>query len=103
MPDYMFVYHGGKRPETPEEGAKVMAAWGKWMEDNAASLKDPGNPVGVSKTVSPSGVADGGGENPTSGYSMITAPDMDAACQIAKSNPMLADGGSVEVAEIMPM
>ena len=41
-----------------------MAAWGKWMEDNSSALKDPGNPVGPSKTVSPSGVADGGGANP---------------------------------------
>ena len=32
MPKFMFIYHGGGRPETPEEGEKVMAAWGAWME-----------------------------------------------------------------------
>ena len=104
MPDYMLVYHGGKKPQTPEEGEKVMAQWGKWMQDNAGALKDPGNPVGMSKTVTSSGVSDGGGANPTSGYTMVTADSLDAACAIARSNPMVVDGsGSVEVAEIMPM
>lgn len=104
MPDYIFVYHGGKKPETPEEGEKVMAQWGKWMEDNASALKDPGNPVGQSKTVTPSGVEANGGSNPVSGYTMVTASDLDSAVEIAKSNPMVMDGsGSVEVAEIMPM
>lgn len=104
MPDYIFAYHGGKTPETPEDGEKVMAAWGKWMEDHAGAMRDPGNPVGQSKTVSPSGVSDDGGANPISGYTMISADSMDAAVEIAKSNPMVMDGsGSVEVAEIMPM
>jgi len=100
MPNFMFVYHGGKQPETQEETDRVMAAWGKWMQDNGPSLVDPGNPVGMSKTVSPDGVADNGGPNPVAGYSIVSAADIDAACNIAKSNPMLDDGGSVEVAEI---
>jgi len=28
MPKYLLGYHGGGMPGTPEEGAKVMAAWG---------------------------------------------------------------------------
>ena len=104
MPKYLFVYHGGKRPESQADIDKAMAAWGKWMEDNGPSLTDPGNPVGMSKTVTTAGVADNGGANPVSGYTMVEAPDIDAACEIAKSNPMVADGsGSVEVAEILPM
>lgn len=104
MPKFMFVYHGGGRPETPEAVEEVMAAWGKWMQDNGASLVDPGNPVGMSKTVSASGVVDNGGANPTSGYTIVEAADIDAACRIASSNPMVMDGsGSVEVAEILPM
>lgn len=100
MPDYLFVYHGGKPPEGPEEQQKVMAAWGKWMQDHNASLVNPGNPVGISKTVSASGTADGGGTNPASGFTIVKADDIDAACAIASDNPMVADGGSVEVAEI---
>ena len=103
MPNFIYVYHGGKQPETPEETDRVMAAWGKWMQDNGASLVDPGNPVGMSKTVSSSGVADNGGANPASGYTIVSADNIEAACKIAKSNPMIADGGSVEVAEILPV
>jgi len=104
MPDFMLIYHGGGMPETPEEGEKAMAEWGKWMETHAKSLKDPGNPVGKSKTVSASGTTDGGGSNPTSGYTVVTADSIDAACKIASSNPILqSPDGTVEVAEIMEM
>ena len=43
------------------DGERVMAAWGRWMQDNGPSLIEPGAPVGMSKTVSKSGVADNGG------------------------------------------
>lgn len=100
MPDFMFIYHGGKAPETEADQRDAMARWGAWMQANGPALKDPGNPVGMSKTVSASGVADDGGANPTSGYTIVTADNMDSAIEMAKSSPMIADGGSVEVAEI---
>lgn len=104
MPKFLYVYHGGKAPESEEEGRKVMAAWEKWMQDNGASLIEPGAPVGLSKTVSAGGVAGNGGANPASGYTIVEAADIDAACAIAQTNPMVVDGsGSVEVAEIVPM
>ena len=31
MPKFLFAYHGGSIPQTPEEGKKVMAAWTAWM------------------------------------------------------------------------
>lgn len=104
MPRFLYVYHGGKAPDSEDEAQAVMAAWSKWMGDNGASLVEPGNPVGQSKTVSASGVAGDGGANPASGYTIVEAADLDAACAIAKSNPMVVDGsGSVEVAEIIQM
>ena len=27
MPNYVFAYHGGKKPESPEAGTKEMAKW----------------------------------------------------------------------------
>ena len=102
MPKFVFAYHGGKPPESPEEGEKVMAAWGAWFETLGAAVVDGGAPVGVSKTVSAGGVADGGGSNPLSGYSIVNADNIDAAVEMAKGCPIL-DGGSVEVAEAMDM
>lgn len=104
MPNFIFAYHGGKRPDTPEEGAKVMAQWEAWFKDMGDALVNPGNPVGMSKTVSASGVADNGGANPLSGFTIIDASDMDAAVAMAKGCPMVSGGdGSVEVAEVMEM
>lgn len=104
MPKFVFIYHGGGRPETPEEGKKVMAAWTEWMAGIGEDLVDGGNPVGMSKTVSADGIVDDGGANPVSGYSLVTAADIDAACKIAKGCPILDGGkGTVEVAEAMMM
>ena len=103
MPKFMYIYHGGKAPESPEEGAKVMAAWTAWFEGMGAAVVDEGNPAGMSKTVSASGVAEDGGANPVSGYSLVNAADHHAAVEMAKGCPILSDGGTVEVAEAMEM
>lgn len=103
MPKFIFAYHGGGQPETEEEGREVMAAWGAWIEKNAAALGSGGAPVGMSKTVSASGVADDGGANPLSGYSLCEAASMEAAIEIAKGCPILDAGGTVEVAEELQM
>lgn len=104
MTQFIFAYHGGKSPETPEEGEKVMAAWGAWFGGLGDAIVQPGAPVGLSKTVSGSGVADDGGANPVSGYSVVSATNMDAAVTMAKGCPMVVDGsGSVEIAELVEM
>lgn len=104
MPKFMYIYHGGGRPETPEEGERVMAAWMKWMEGMGDAIVDGGNPAGMSKTVTVSGVEDNGGSNPVSGYTLVNAADMDAACEMAKGCPILeGGGGTIEVAEAMEM
>jgi hypothetical protein len=102
MPDFLFVYHGGKMPDTPEEGAKVMAEWNAWFENHGGSVVNPGNPVGMSKTVSSAGVDDNGGANPTSGFSIFKAADMAAAVAIAQGCPQRKEG-TIEIAEIMEM
>lgn len=104
MPKFMLIYHGGGRPETPEEGETVMTKWRAWMEGIGADLVDGGNPAGMSKTVTATGVDANGGSNPVSGYSLINVVDMDAAVAIAKGCPILeGGGGTVEVAEAMEM
>ncbi len=103
MAKFMFAYHGGGMPETPEEGEKVMAAWREWMGNVGDAFVDAGAPLGMSKTVSSGGVADDGGANPISGYSIVEAADMDAALAMAKGCPIMDSGGSVEVAEAMDM
>jgi hypothetical protein len=100
MAKYLLAYHGGGMPETEEEQAKVMAAWGVWMEQLGDKMVDPGNPIGQTRTIGSDGaVSEGGGKNPVSGYSIISADSLDEAVKAAGSCPVVASGGSVEVAE----
>lgn len=102
MPNFIFAYHGGRRPESPEEGERLMAAWQAWMEGLGAALVEGGNPVGLSKTVTATGIEDNGGANPLSGYSIVAAVDIDAATGMAQGCPHL-EMGTVEVAELLVM
>ena len=103
MPKFVFVYHGGKAPEDPAEGEKVMAAWNAWYGSMGAAVVDGGGPCGMSKTVTASGVEDNGGANPISGLTQVEAADIDAAVEMAKGCPITDDGGTVEVAEVLQM
>ena len=101
MPQYLFVYHGGTTPTDPAEIEATMAAWGAWFQNMGPALEIPGNPVGQSHTVSVDGVADDGGPNPASGFTVVKADSIEAATDMAKGCPMVVNGsGSVEVAEI---
>lgn len=103
MPKFLFVYHGGKTPETPHEIDAVVARWVAWLQGLGNAVVDGGNPVGLSKTVKADAITDNGGANPASGYGIISASSIDEACKHAKGCPILESGGSVEVAEIMEM
>lgn len=104
MPQFLFVYHGGHTPESPEEGKKMMAQWQAWFAGMGDAVVQPGAPLGMSSTVSATGVSNDGGANPASGYTVIEASDMNAATTMAKGCPMVTAGnGSVEVAEAMEM
>lgn len=104
MAKYLFVYHGGKNPETEEEIAQVMDDWGNWFGTMGAAVVDGGNPVGKSYTVNGDGsVADNGGANPASGYSLIDASDLDDAIAKARGCPILKAEGTVELAEVIDM
>lgn len=103
MAKYIFAYHGGGMPDTPEEGEKQMAAWMDWYASMGEAVVDGGAPAGMSKTVNQGGsVSDDGGSNPISGYTVVEAESHDAAVEMAKGCPILQNG-SVEVAPLMDM
>ncbi len=98
MSNYIFAYHGGKKPER----AQLMAKWEAWIGGLGDAVVNPGSPVGMSKTVSSGGVSDDGGSNPLTGYSIVKADSMEAALEMAKECPFL-DMGTIEVAEVKEM
>jgi hypothetical protein len=40
MPKYLLAFHGGRMPETNEEGARVMAAWASWLQKDRNTTFD---------------------------------------------------------------
>ena len=102
MPNFIFAYHGGKKPETPEAGAELMEKWHSWTMGLGDAMTNPGNPLGMSKTVSSTGVTNDGGTNPLSGFSIVEAMNIDAAIEMTNGCPHL-DHGTIEVAEVMEM
>ena len=91
------------RCRSKEERDKIMQAWGGWFGELGAAVVDGGNPVGKSTTVKNGSVIGDGGANPVSGYWIIEASSSEDAVAKAKGCPILANGGSVEIAEIFPM
>jgi len=104
MAKYLFVYHGGSAPTSPADKARIMDAWGRWFGSLGPAVIDGGNPVGPAVTVrSDRTVVTAPSANPPSGYSLIEAADRDDAVAKARGCPLLAAGGSVEVAEAFDM
>jgi len=99
MANYLLTYHGeGGMPDSPEEAAKVMSAWGAWFGQLGGALVDGGNPTTRGKAISPDGSVMDATSTPT-GYSIIKADSLDQAVELAKGCPVLAIGQVVLVTE----
>jgi hypothetical protein len=105
MTKYLFAFHGGgDMPSDPQAAEASMANWVAWYQNMGPAVIDMGTPAMSVKTIESAGkVTNGGGDNPLTGYSIIEAGDVDAAVSFAKGCPIYANGGSVEVAELLPM
>jgi hypothetical protein len=106
MAQFLYVYHGsGKMPTTEVERKAMTDAWTGWFAKLGSAVVDRGNPVGMSKSVLPGGkIKNNGGSNPTGGYSIIEARDIDDAASKARDCPILAEPNcNVEIAPIINM
>lgn len=104
MADFVLLYTGGGMPETEEEQAAVMAAWGAWYASMGEAVVDGGNPfTPVAKHIAADGtVGDGPIGTMASGYTIVRAGSIDAAVGLAKGCPMLDGGGQITVYETFP-
>ncbi len=100
MAKFMFAYTGGSMAESEEEQKAVMEAWGAWFGQLGSAIVDPGNPFGASGVVASGG---NGAAAKLTGYSLVSADDLDGAKQLATGCPILSAGGSVEVYEALEM
>ncbi len=61
MKNFLGIYMGSGEPVERPDAATVnrgLAAWHKWMADNAASVVMAGGPLGKTKKVGPGGISD---------------------------------------------
>jgi hypothetical protein len=111
MSQFLYLYRGGGRPESPAEGEQVMKKWTTWLGDLASKghIKDRGQPLeDEGKVVRSKGSQITDGPYPESkdivgGYTLVEAKDLAHAAQLAGGCPIFDRGGLVEVRPIMEM
>ena len=105
MTNFVVVYTGGTMPESEEDIAAVMGAWGAWYEGMGAAIVDGGNPFGASKSIGGDGAVNDGpvSSPPATGYTIISADSLDAAMAKVKNHPHLNYGGQISVYETFEM
>ena len=111
MSEFVFLYRGGERPASPEQGQQAMQKWMAWFKDLAAKghILDRGQPLeptgkvvhGKQKTVTDGPYAEA--KDVIGGYTLIKADDVGHAAELSKGCPILDAGGLVEVRPVMKM
>ena len=80
-----------------------IAGWKAWMEKNQASIAGAGGPVGKTKAVSESGIADVGNE--IGAFLVVRAASHEAAAKLFEGHPHFTKfpGDRVEVMPVLPI
>ncbi|MBV8726972.1 MAG: hypothetical protein JO233_04240 [Candidatus Eremiobacteraeota bacterium] len=111
MSEYVFLYRGGTRPESPSEGEQVMQKWMAWFTelDRSGHVKDRGQPLeaegkvvrGKQKTITDGPYAES--KDVIGGFTVIEAKDLAQAAELSKGCPIFDRDGIVEVRPVMQM
>lgn len=113
MKDFLLVFRSDSNAmpkRTEQENQANTKLWMDWISGIAAKnkLTDSGRPLlPGGKVVKPNNVVTNGPyaeiKETIGGYTIVKADSYDAAVELAKGCPILADGGNVEVREIREM
>ena len=103
MTNYMIAYYGGNQPSSKEEGMAQMGKWKAWVEGLGEAVVNPGTPLMDTKIVTSSDVQDENDPNAMKGFAVVKAESIEAAVEIAKSDPFLENGGIILVSQMMEM
>jgi hypothetical protein len=94
---FLITYHGGGGvPSNPEQAAQAKAAFGQWLQSAGPSVIDPGAPLRFATRVAESSPAS---DVAIGGYTLLDAPNVDAAVALLKAHPFVARGGTLQVHE----
>ena len=80
-----------------------MAEWKGWMEQHRGAVLEIGGPLGKTKRISKSGVADA--RNDLGAFAVVRAPSHEAAAKMFEGHPhfTIFPGDAVEVMPILPI
>ena len=105
MARFMAVYTGSPGVTMPDEEiiAAGMAAWHAWAERYADRIIEPGGPLGKTKRVTKTGIADV--RNNIAAYVVVEAVSQDAAAAMFEGHPHFAifPGDGVEIMPCLPI
>ena len=108
MNEFVFLYRGEDRPESPELGQQVLQKWMAWFKtltdkghivQRGQPLERSGKIVTAARTVTDGPFAEA--KDVVGGYTLIRAGDVSEAAELAKGCPILDRGGRVEVRPVM--
>lgn len=94
MQKYTLYYRGGM-PKSRQEANARQVGWSDWLRSLGDRLVDRGAP---SRSIGFVGMSEEAGQNPTTGYSIVSVESLEEAMEIAQSCPIHREGGFVEVA-----
>jgi hypothetical protein len=93
MPSYVFTYRRAKGAPLKMDEAD---AWFSWFDQIREHITVPGSAVASSRQV-----GNVGGEQSVSGFTVISARDMDEAVELASGCPAIRLGHGLEVGELL--
>ena len=111
MSEFVFLYRGGERSQSPEQSEKQMQKWVAWMKElgEKGHIKDRGQPLeptgkvvrGKQKIVTDGPYPES--KDLVGGYTLIEATDLAQAAELSKGCPIFDFDGLVEVRPVMEM
>ena len=111
MSEFLYIYRGGQRAESPADGEREMQKWVTWMQELGAKghIKDRGQPLesdgkvvkGKQKIVTDGPYTET--KDVVGGYTLVEAKDLAHAAELSKGCPIFETGGLVEVRPVMKM
>lgn len=99
----MSAWNSLPEAELKKRQAEGIQAWHQWMETHKESIVETGAPLGRTKSVARTGVADV--RNNMTGFTVVQAESHEAAARLFENHPhfMAFPGEAVEIMECLPM
>ena len=99
----MAAWNALPEADRQSRGQQGMAAWHAWVDRHQDSILAMGGPLGTTKKVDTSGIADV--SNLMGAFTVVRAPSHEAAAKMFENHPHFAifPGESVEIMPVLPI